>query len=209
MYQCILHNSTVFFFFSFLQISSNEWGGELMILGWINSAAWQDLFVPCLSILILKVSRNKILHHRLDFNVNCMMQKYFFSLFQNLLNWNSGDLISWGNQFCKFPHLLPFCVSILKTWSAQILFTWSEFNAWFSNIFLSCSKFHWKRGEGISWGYQLCRMTKLFIFQVLRYEGLDSLLWIRLSLYSALFGSFFLSFWKLLNSLSFRNCCHP
>ena len=45
-----------------------------------------------------------------------------FSESWNFYKLNRGDLISWGNQFCRNSEFFgpPFCISILKVWWAQI-----------------------------------------------------------------------------------------
>ena len=44
-----------------------------------------------------------------------------------------GDLISWGNQFCRTAELFGplFCISILKIWEIQIIRHPVDFNAFY------------------------------------------------------------------------------
>ena len=83
----------------------------------------------------------------LDFNFKSFLWPNFLSLikFQCILHdsgvllsgsWNlykakSGDLISWGNQFCRKSELFgpPFCISILKVLGTQIHRHLLDFNA--------------------------------------------------------------------------------
>ena len=83
----------------------------------------------------------------LDFNFKSFLWPNFLSLikFQCILHdsgvllsgsWNlykskSGDLISWGNQFCRKSELFspPFCISILKFLWSQIHRHLLEYNA--------------------------------------------------------------------------------
>ena len=54
-----------------------------------------------------------------------------FSLSWNFCKWKMGELISWGNQFCRKCELFgrPFCISILKVLATQILRHSLNFNA--------------------------------------------------------------------------------
>ena len=84
----------------------------------------------------------------LYFNFKSFMDQNFSSLirFQSNLDqgvlfsetWNfhkvkRGDLISWGNKFCRKSELfgLPFCISILKVLWTKILRHHLDFNAFF------------------------------------------------------------------------------
>ena len=51
----------------------------------------------------------------------------------NLYKLKRGDLISWGNQFCRKSQLFgpPFCISILKVLRAQIVRHSLDFNAFY------------------------------------------------------------------------------
>ena len=71
-----------------------------------------------------------------------------FSEFWNFYKFKMGDLIFWGNQFCRKSELFgsPFCVWILKVLQTQILRHWLDLNAfcmiqeWFSqNLGISTS----------------------------------------------------------------------
>ena len=54
-----------------------------------------------------------------------------FSESWNFYKLKRGDLISWGNQFCRKSELFgpPFCISILKVLWTQILSHSLDFNA--------------------------------------------------------------------------------
>ena len=54
-----------------------------------------------------------------------------FSETWNFYKLKRGDLISWGNQFCRMSELsgAPFCISILKVLWTQILCHSLDFNA--------------------------------------------------------------------------------
>ena len=64
-----------------------------------------------------------------------------FSDFWNFEKLNNGDLISWGNQFCRTAELFvsPIFISILKVLTTQILYHSLGFNA-FSKIQMYFSK---------------------------------------------------------------------
>ena len=51
-----------------------------------------------------------------------------------------GDLISWGNQFCRKSELFgpPFCISILKVLLTQVLCYSLDFNAFLLNLEYFC-----------------------------------------------------------------------
>ena len=65
--------------------------------------------------------------------VQCILHDsgVFFSESWNFYKLKRGDLISWGNQFCRMSELLgpPFCISILKVLWSQILHQQLHFNA--------------------------------------------------------------------------------
>ena len=81
----------------------------------------------------------------LDFKTFVDPNSSWFSRFQCILqdlgvlfseSWNffklkRGDLISWGNQFCRKSELFgrPFCISILKVLQTKILRHLLDFNA--------------------------------------------------------------------------------
>ena len=54
-------------------------------------------------------------------------------VFLNFLKLKRGDLISWGNQFCRTAELFgpPFCISIWEIWGTQILRHSVDFNAFY------------------------------------------------------------------------------
>ena len=56
-----------------------------------------------------------------------------FSESWNFYKLKRGDLISWGNQFCRKSELFGprFCISILKTFWTQILCHSLDFNAFY------------------------------------------------------------------------------
>ena len=81
-----------------------------------------ELFGPPFCISILKVLWIQILRHSLDFSPFCMNQEDF-SESQNFYKLRRGSQISGGNQFCRMSELFgpPFCISILKVLSTEIL----------------------------------------------------------------------------------------
>ena len=60
-----------------------------------------------------------------------MIQGYCTQIFKISTNLPGGDLISWGNQFCRTAELFgpPFCISILKVLRSQIFCHSLGFNA--------------------------------------------------------------------------------
>ena len=91
-----------------------------------------------------------------------------FSDLWKLCKSKRGDLISWGNQFCRKFELFgpPFCISILKLSRTQILRHFLDFNAFCMIHKNFCQTFEIptnSRGRNvISGGNQFWRKSELF-----------------------------------------------
>ena len=83
--------------------------------GWI---IWSPLL--CFSFRKLN-DPNSLSFIRLDWSLHAWA--VFFLYFADFLKFKKGNLISWGNQFFRMPELFgpPFCTSVLKSWTTQIL----------------------------------------------------------------------------------------
>ena len=56
--------------------------GDLISCGAGQFRKTAELFGPSFCISVLKVSRNQILCHSLDFNAFCMIEEYFYETFK-------------------------------------------------------------------------------------------------------------------------------
>ena len=121
-FQCLLHDSRVIF--------SESWNLYKLKRG-----------EPILQYVSIIWSRHLRLNFKgfMDSNYSSFIRfqgilcdsGVLFSEFSNFRKLKRGDLISWGNQFCRKSELFgsPFCISILKVLWTQILCHSLDFNA--------------------------------------------------------------------------------
>ena len=111
--------STILSFFRFPQIKErgpNFFGGT-------NSAEQLNYLAPPLLYFNFKNLRNPNSSSSSRFQCFLHNSAVLFSVFSNFLKLKRGDVISWGNQFCRTAELFgaPFCISIFKILGIQIL----------------------------------------------------------------------------------------
>ena len=130
-FQCILHDSAVLFsvFSNFLKLKMAELislGEPILQNGWI---IWSPLVY-----FNFKSFRDPNSSSSSRFQCILHDSAVLFSVFADFLKWKRGDLISWGNRFCRTAELFgpPFCIWILKIWGIQILRHPVAFNAFYT-----------------------------------------------------------------------------
>ena len=118
-------------FVSFLKFSQIK-EGDLVFWG-NHFCRPAELLGPPFCISIWEIWGTQILGHSVDFNAFYLIQQYFGSVFLNFLKLKRGDLISWGNQFCRTAESFgpPFCILIWEIWGTQILRHSVDFNAFY------------------------------------------------------------------------------
>ena len=129
-FQCLLHESGVFFsgFWNFLQLKrwdQNSCGEPILQNG---SIIWSPLLY-----LNFRTFKDPNSLSFIRFQSVLHDSGVFFSGFRNFPKLKNGDLLSWGNQFCRTAELFgrPFCVSILEVWTTQILRHSLDFNVFY------------------------------------------------------------------------------
>ena len=130
-FQCILHDSAVLFlvFSNFLKLKMGElisWGELILQNGWI---IWSPLLY-----FNFKSLRDPNSSSSSRFQCILLDSAGLFSVFSNFLKLRMGELISWGNQFCRTAELFgpPLCIWILKIWGILILRHPVDFSAFYT-----------------------------------------------------------------------------
>ena len=127
-YECILHDSGVLFFriLKYLPIKEggpNSWGEPILHKVWI---IWSPHLYLNFKSFVEPNSKSFTRFQWIldDSGVLFSESWYIYQL-------KKGDLISWGNQFCRRSELFgpSFCISILKVLGTQILCHSLDFNA--------------------------------------------------------------------------------
>ena len=127
-----------------------------------------QLLVPPFCISILKLSRNQILCHSLDFYVFCMIQRIFFVRVFKILQIKEGGPNFWGE---------PSLQKVWIIWSPLLYFKFKTFldtNSWsfirFQSLlhdwwvlFSECFNFYKLQTGNLNCvGNQFCKMSELF-----------------------------------------------
>ena len=131
-FECILHDSAVFFWESsnFYKLKGGR-GGDL-ISGGKQFSRKSESFGPAFCILILKDLWTQVFRHSLYFNAFCMIQEYFSQSFGISTNLGRATKFLGGTDFAESLNFgLPFCISILKVLSTNFLHHSLDFNAFY------------------------------------------------------------------------------
>ena len=125
-------------------------GGHILQNGWI---IWSPLLY-----FNFKSFKDPNSFSNIRFQCKLYDSGVLFSESSNFQKSKRGDVISWGNQFCRTTELFgpPYCISILKVLNTQIFCYSLDFNAFcfYSGVLFSEFRnfYKLKRGHLISWG---------------------------------------------------------